>query len=253
MNIAYAGDRETAVDILRFIMNEGVEPKALLVPSEKRASHDQELIDLCGHLEVSRILRGDDFRRDEGIKKLETLDLDYIISVHFPYIYPKSVLDIPEHGVINLHPAYLPFNRGWHTPTWAIYDDTPYGATLHFMNEDVDEGDIIDRVEVVKRPDDTANDLYQKALKVEKELFKKCWTDLVSFDYTRMPQDPEEGTKHSKDDIKDIQKIDLAETVVAEEFIKKLRALTTDRISEAAYFKKDEKNYHVQINVKEGN
>lgn len=253
MNIAYAGDRETAVDILRFIMNEGVEPKALLVPSEKRASHDQELIDLCGHLEVSRILKGDEFRRDEGIKKLETLDLDYIISVHFPYIYPRSVLDIPEHGVINLHPAYLPFNRGWHTPTWAIYDDTPYGATLHFMNEDVDEGDIIDRVEVVKRPDDTANDLYQKALKVEKGLFKKCWNDLVSFDYTRIPQDPEKGTKHSKDDINDIQKIDLAETVVAEEFIKKLRALTTDRISEAAYFKKDEKYYHVQINVKEGN
>ena len=251
MNIAYAGDREIAIDILNFITDEGVEPKALLVPSEKRASHDQELIDLCDHLEGSLIFRGDEFRSDEGIEMLGTLDLDYIISVHFPYIYPRAVLDIPEHGVINLHPAYLPFNRGWHTPSWAIYEDTLYGATIHFMAEDLDEGDIIDRVEVEKRPDDTANSLYQKALRVERELFKKCWPDLINFDYTRTPQGTEEGTKHSKDDIKDIQKIDLDEKVVAEELIKRLRALTTDRISEAAYFKKDEKKYRVQVNIKE--
>ena len=74
---------------------------------------------------------------------LEQLSLDYIICVHFPYIVPREILSIPKYGVTNLHPAYLPYNLGWHTPSWAILENTPIGATLHYMDECVDTGDII--------------------------------------------------------------------------------------------------------------
>jgi len=249
IEIAYAGDRKIAVDILRFIFEKGVEPKALLVSSRKKASHDQELIDLCNHLEPSRVFRGNNFKKDSSIEELRSLELDYIISIHFPYIYPKKILDIPERGVINLHPAYLPFNRGWHTPTWAIYEDTPYGASLHFMDEDVDSGDIIDRKKIEKKPEDTAHKLYRKVLEVEKKLFKDSWDDLLNFEYDRTQQNLEKGTEHTKDEIKKIQKIYLDETVEAEEIIRKLRALTTNNISEAAYFEKDDVKYRIQINI----
>lgn len=249
IRLAYAGDRKIAVDILEFILKKGVEPKALMVSSKKKASHDQELIDLCDHLEDSKILRGNEFKKDTNIDGLRGLDLDYIISIHFPYIYPKSVLETPEHGVLNLHPAYLPYNRGWHTPTWAIYDDTPYGATLHFMEEELDSGDMINRERLEKKPEDTAHSLYQKVLALEKKVFEDSWNDLINFDYQRIPQNLQEGTKHTKKDIKDIQKIDFDGEVKAEELIKKLKALTTNKISEAAYFEKDGGKYRVQINI----
>ena len=249
INIAYAGDREIAVEILRFIIYEGVKPRALLVSSGKEASHVDELIDLCDHLDSSKIFRGNEFKKDENIKILKELDLDYIISVHFPYIYPKKVLDIPRQGVLNLHPAYLPFNRGWHTPTWAIFDDTPYGATLHFMDEGLDSGDIISRERLEIRPEDTADTLYQRALGLEKKLFKESWDDLVGLDYERIEQDLKKGTKHTKDEIENIQRIYLDEKVKVEKLIRKLRALTTNKISEAAYFEKDGEKFRVQMSI----
>lgn len=250
INIAYAGDRQISVDILRFILDEGVEPKSLLVPSREKASHYHNLIDMCDHLEPSKVLIGSEFKTDENISMLKELDLDYIISIHYPYIYPKKVLDIPKHGSINLHPAYLPYNRGWHTPTWAIYDDTPYGATLHFMDEGLDSGDIINRKRLKIEPEDTADTIYRKALKLEKELFKESWNDLVVYNYNSMKQDLEKGTKHNKDEIEKIQSIDLDEKVGVGRLIKKLRALTTNKISEAAYFERNGEKYRIQINIK---
>ncbi len=250
IDIAYAGDREISVDILKFIIKKGVLPKALFVSLEKKASHDQDLIKLCDHLEPSMILRGDEFKKEKNISMLEKLGLDYIISIHYPHIYPKEVLDIPKQGVVNLHPAYLPFNRGWHTPTWAIYDDTPYGATLHFMDEKLDSGDIIKRERLEIKHDDTADTLYKRNLKLERELFKDSWDDLVNLDYRRISNELENGTIHKKNEIEEIQEIDLDEVVEVERFIRKLRALTTNKISEAAYFHKDGDKYRIQIDIR---
>jgi methionyl-tRNA formyltransferase len=79
--------------------------------------------------------------------------------------------------VLNLHPV-LPYNKGWNTPSWAILDNTTYGATLHFMTEALDEGDIIHQKKLEIVFADTANTLYQKALELEKEvsmkLMKNC-------------------------------------------------------------------------------
>jgi len=249
VKIAYAGDRDISVKVLEYILQQEVEPLALFISSKKMASHDENLIKLCDHLDDSKILRASEFKKEENISKIEKLDLDYIISVHFPYIYPKSVLEIPEHGVVNLHPAYLPYNRGWHTPTWAIHDTTPYGATLHFMEEEIDSGDIIHQKKLEKKLSDTADDLYQRVKKLEFQVFKEGWKDLVNFDYDRKSQNLEKGSKHTKEDIKKIQKIDLNEKIKAEKLIRKLKALTTNKISEAAYFENEGKKYRVQINI----
>ncbi|MFW6065133.1 MAG: hypothetical protein ACOC8Y_06125, partial [Candidatus Natronoplasma sp.] len=96
VNIAYAGDRKIAVDLLRFILKQGVKPKALFVSSDEKASHDDELIGLCSHLDNSKIFRGKEFKEENSVVKLNRLELDYIISIHFPYVYPKEILDIPE-------------------------------------------------------------------------------------------------------------------------------------------------------------
>src|SRR5690606_40574828 len=63
------------------------------------------------------IFEGNDFKNDENFSKLKELNLDYIIGIHFPYIIPTEVLKIPKTGFLNLHPAYLPYNKGWNTPS----------------------------------------------------------------------------------------------------------------------------------------
>jgi methionyl-tRNA formyltransferase len=247
--IAFAGDRDIAVRTLRYLTEQDVTVSGLLLPDAAEATHDDELRSLCSHLEDERILRGLEFRSDAGVATLRDLNLDYILSIHYQYIYPASVLDIPTHGVVNLHPAFLPYNRGWHTPSWAILDETPYGATMHFMDEDVDAGEIIARKQIAVQPNDTANSLYQRALDAEFELFKEAWPDLADFEYETEPQSEADATTHSKADLADVQQIPLDASVKAGSLIRKLRALTTNKVGEAAYYEIDGEKYRIQVDI----
>ncbi|MBP1908191.1 methionyl-tRNA formyltransferase [Methanolobus bombayensis] len=249
--IVYAGDRDISQWVLEFILENGVKPIALMVSDKNKATHDKDLLELCDYLESQNVLEGSKFRTGESIQKLKELEPDYIICVHFPYVVPKEVLEIPKYGVLNLHPAYLPYNRGWNTPTWAIYDGTPYGATLHFMNEGMDAGDIIHQKGIEIMPDDTADSLYQKVKMTEFELFKESWESLVHNTYTLKKQDLNKGTIYKKADIESIQFIDLSENVNTGDLIRLFRALTTSNIKESAYFEVDGKRYRIQIHIEE--
>lgn len=249
LRIAYAGNSDIAVWVLDFILSQGVQPLALLLPDPVKASHTEALLQRCRFLSPERIFYGKAFSLPESIGQLQSLDLDYIVCVHFPCIIPKEVLCIPKVGVVNLHPAYLPYNRGWHTPSWAILENTPYGATLHFMDEGVDTGDIIHQKRLVILPEDTADTLYQRVKQLELEVFKEAWEWLLSRKPPRIPQALHEGTFHRKSDLSKIQEIDLQQQIRAEELINRLRALTTNCIEEACYFTIEGRRYRVQIRI----
>lgn len=251
--IAFAGDRDIGVWVLKYILDHGTKPLALLVSERNKASHADELIALCSYLEPEDVLQGVQFRKPAGVAQLSRLDLDYVICVHFPYIVPKEILSLPQIGILNLHPAYLPYNRGWHTPSWAILDGTPAGATLHFMDETTDTGDIVHRKHLEISPGDTAHSLYERLKEVEFELFKEAWPRLVSGSYERKPQNRDEGTFHKREDLFDetVQRIDLNSVVSTGDLLRRLRALTTNRVDEAAYYESEGRRFCVQVLIHE--
>ena len=202
-------------------------------------------------LSPDRVLVGRQFREPDGKELLESLDLDYIIGVHFPYIVPDEVLQIPRIGVLNLHPALLPYNRGWHTPSWAILDGTPIGATLHFMDSGLDTGDIVTQMELEVRPEDTAHSLYGRLVELEVELFRSAWPLLASGNPPRHPQSAEEGSGHNRADLASdsIRRLDLDEVKPVKEVLRTIRALTTNNEAEAAYFEVGGRRYRVQVSI----
>lgn len=249
LRVVYAGDRDIAVWVLQYMLNQGVKPLALMLPSPERASHSRLLLQMCDYLEPEKIFYGKSFTLPESIKRLDALQVDYIICVHFPYIIPPEVLCLPRIGVINLHPAYLPYNRGWHTPSWAILEGTPFGATLHFMDEGLDTGDIIHQKTLEILPYDTADTLYQRVKQLELEVFVEAWDWLLSCAPPRKPQPLSQGTSHRKSDLQRMQEINLDQSVRAGELIDRLRALTTNRIEEACYFIIEGKRYSIQVKI----
>ncbi len=253
LRIAFAGDREIAVKVLKHILADGVKPLALLTSSQKKATHADQLIQLSSHLTQDYIMQGTTFREEDALEKLKQLKLDYIICIHFPYIIPESVLDIPRIGVVNLHPAYLPYNRGWHTPSWAILQNTPYGATCHFMDAGVDTGDIIHQEQIEISPADTANSLYARVLDMEFEVFKTCWPGLRTETFARTKQPHSSSEAHRKQDLfqDSVQRIDLDKLMPAGDLIRQIRALSTNNIKEAAYFESNGRKYRMQIKIEE--
>ena len=234
---------------LEFLLEQGVRPEVLMIPSDI-SDYESRLQRMSG-LPADRVLVGKQFREPASLELLRSLDLDYMIGVHFPYIIPDSVLEIPRIGVLNLHPALLPFNRGWHTPSWAILDETPIGATLHFMDTGIDTGDIVAQAELEIRPEDTAHTLYVRLLELEVELFEEAWPLLASGDPPRRPQSPDDGTNHNRADLSaaSIQRLDLEKSVAVKDLFRTLRALTTNDLREAAYFENDGRRYRVQITI----
>jgi methionyl-tRNA formyltransferase len=251
LRVAFAGDRDIGVWVLDFILAHGVKPLALLVPDESRATQAETLRRRCAYLPKENISVGRAFQSPAFIERLRRLELDYIFGIHFPYIVPKAVLAVAGKGFLNLHPAYLPFNRGWHGPSWSILEGTPSGATLHFMDEGLDTGDIIHRKPLETLACDTADTLYQKLKRAELECFEEAWPRLLSGKFERTLQDPLGGTFHKRRELcqEEVQRIELDQPIAAGELLAKLRALTTNRLNEAAYFEVDGVKHRVQVTI----
>lgn len=245
--IAFAANRKIGADALRVLLERGIEPVALIVPKGKNV--DPAVGEMLRTIPHVPAIHGKVFREADGIGRLESLDIDYFLSIHFPYIIPRSVLDVPRIGSLNLHPAYLPYNRGWHTPSWAILDQTPYGATLHWVDEGLDTGDIAVQREVEITPSDTADTLYARVLATELEVLREAIPMLKARALPRIPQQGK-GTQHIKADLTRVRRLNLDERMTVREVLQRIRALTTNRGDEAAWFEIDGDRYLVQLSIR---
>lgn len=58
-------------------------------------------------------------------------------------IIPQGFVD--SHRIVNAHPGYIPRARGLDALKWAVYEGEPVGVTTHFLGEEVDAGEVIER------------------------------------------------------------------------------------------------------------
>lgn len=73
---------------------------------------------------------------------------DLMVNMRTRNIYKKPALDLPKIGCINIHHGLLPDNRGTMCDLWAWAEGRPVGFSIHWMNEKIDDGAIIERCEV---------------------------------------------------------------------------------------------------------
>jgi methionyl-tRNA formyltransferase len=138
MRIAIAGGAEFFVNIARHLAAQGIQPALLILFAEKDVERLKGELSGVG----APFLVTEDLHSDAA--KLREARLDLLISIEYPQILKKSVLEIPRLGCVNLHPSALPKYKGRHPVTWALINGEPeIGITLHFMNEQIDEGEII--------------------------------------------------------------------------------------------------------------
>jgi methionyl-tRNA formyltransferase len=82
----------------------------------------------------------------EFIELVKSYKADLFVSMSFNQIFKAEILDIPEYGVINCHAGRLPFYRGRNILNWAlINDEQNFGITVHYVDEGIDTGDIINQ------------------------------------------------------------------------------------------------------------
>ena len=127
----------------------------------------------------------------------EIIDLkpDMIITCAYGQIIPKALLDYPKYGAINIHASLLPKLRGGAPIHHAIidgYDKT--GITIMYMNDKMDEGDIILQKETKITDEDTINSLHDRLSLIGRDLILEAIPKIVKGEIKRIKQNEEEAT-----------------------------------------------------------
>lgn len=114
---------------------------------------------------------------DEIIEKLESLDIDLIVLAG--YLVKISPKLIEKFTIINIHPSLLPKygGKGYygiyvHEAVFANKEEVS-GVTVHYVNENLDEGAVIVQKEVDIRNLTSAEEIAAKVLKVEHQTLKE--------------------------------------------------------------------------------
>jgi methionyl-tRNA formyltransferase len=176
--------------------------------------------------------------------------VEIIFLAWWPRIIPAYMINAPGTGVVNFHPSLLPYNRGRNYNFWTIVENTPFGVTLHFVDEGIDSGDILFQSRIEKGWEDTGETLYLKAQKEIVSLFKARYLDIIAGKYTRTPQNPEQGQMHYFKELDPASRIYLDRTYKAADLLNLLRARTfTGKPS--CYFYDGDQKYEVRISIKE--
>jgi len=97
------------------------------------------------------------------LKKIKQSKPEIIISFGCPQVFKKEILSLPLFGCINVHGSLLPKYRGKNTGFWVLLNqEKETGVTVHYMNEKIDDGEIILQKKIKIHPQETVNSLYKK-------------------------------------------------------------------------------------------
>ena len=234
MRILYFGNNWLGWQIAKWLREQNENIVGLFLHPVEGRKFGDEIIS-AARVEDDRIYEGSKLDTAGMIQTIECLKPDIGLSILFDYIFKPELIELFPRGIINLHPAYLPYNRGQYPNVWSIVDETPAGVTLHYIDAGLDTGDIIAQSAVAVEPVDTGASLYRKLEIASFELFKRTWPMVLSGRVQTKKVAVESGTYHKTHDVDHIDEIDLSATYTARDLINIIRARTFHPYS-GAYF-----------------
>jgi len=123
----------------------------------------------------------------EEVKKLQP---ELFVVVAYGQILPKSLLDIPKYGAINVHASLLPRFRGAAPISWALLKGEKLtGITTMMMDTGMDTGDILLQSEISIGERETFETLHDRLAELGAQLLKETIAGLKSGKITPVSQD----------------------------------------------------------------
>ena len=128
-------------------------------------------------------------REPECIEELRKYEADIMVVVAFGQILPKDILEMTEYGCVNVHASLLPKYRGAAPIQWSIIDgEEVTGVTTMQMNEGLDTGDMLLKVEIPIEEKETGGSLHDKLAEAGAKLCVETLEGLQAGTITPIPQ-----------------------------------------------------------------
>lgn len=111
------------------------------------------------------LFTADNINKPPASIQIRGMNPDLILSVLFSQILNENIINIPRIGCLNIHPSYLPKNRGVSPIFWSLANGDDYaGYSIHFIDTGIDTGPLIKREKIRIENYDTEHSLYLKCI-----------------------------------------------------------------------------------------
>ncbi len=197
------GTPDFAVGTLEAIIEAGHEVLLVVTQPDKPKGRSGALqfppVKECALSHGIEVFQPTKIRLEENVEFLRKYEADIFVVAAFGQILPKSILDMPKYGCINVHASLLPKYRGAAPIQWAVINGDPVtGVTIQQMDIGVDTGDIIVAQELAIAEDETGGGLFDKLAVVGAEACLEAMEQIENGTATRTPQNHEEATHVSQ-------------------------------------------------------
>ena len=196
MRILFMGTPDIAAECLKALYAAGHDICAVYTRRDKPVGRKQVLtappvkeVALAHGTPVfqPRTLR--DGSEDENIRALAP---ELIVVVAYGCILPKSVLEAPKYGCINLHVSLLPKYRGSAPVQWAVLNgDAETGVSIMQMDEGLDTGDVLCCEKIAIDPEETSGQLFDRVTAVGARVLCEVVPAIAAGTLKPQPQDHE--------------------------------------------------------------
>ena len=178
-----SGSGTNAENIANYFKTKGLIRINLIVSNK----NDAYVIERAKNLQIDSIVIKQSEWADSAyiLGILKKKQIDFIVLAGFLLKIPQYLIHKYENKIINIHAAVLPKHRGKgmygdHVHQAVIKaQDKESGITIHYCNENYDEGNIIFQAKCEVSPHDTASDVAQKVHQLEYKHYPKVIEQLI--------------------------------------------------------------------------
>ena len=201
MKIVFMGTPDFAVPSLKALYKAGHEVQAVFCQPDKPKGRGMKLV--APPVKETALENGTPVYQPNSLKNsgevfikvIEELAPECIVVAAYGKILPKSVLDIPKYGCVNVHGSLLPKYRGAGPIQWAVLnDEKTTGITTMLMGEGLDTGDMLLKSETEIGENETAAELFDRLADMGAELIVETLDKLEKGEVTPVAQNEAEAT-----------------------------------------------------------
>ncbi|WP_018675280.1 methionyl-tRNA formyltransferase [Riemerella columbina] len=211
LKVVFFGTPEFAKESLKAIHESQHEVVGVVTVADKAKGRGQKMqaspVKIYAEEQNLPIFQPEKLRNPEFLEEIKQLNADIFVVVAFRMM-PKILFAMPPLGTFNLHASLLPDYRGAAPINFAIINgEKETGVTTFFINEKIDEGNILLQTSTPISPDDNAGSLHDKLMAIGAELVVETLDGLSEERLTEQPQPEVEHPKNAYKIFKDDTKI----------------------------------------------
>ncbi|MCJ8152219.1 methionyl-tRNA formyltransferase [Chryseobacterium sp. SSA4.19] len=192
LKVVFLGTPEFAKTSLEAIHNSHHEIVGVVTVADKASGRGQKITQSPVKIFAAEnnlpIFQPEKLRNPEFLEALRKLNADVFVVVAFRMM-PKVLFEMPKMGTFNLHASLLPDYRGAAPINYAVINgEEKTGATTFFINEKIDEGNILLQEELMILPDENAGSLHDRLMEMGAKLVVKTLDGLAENSIIEKPQ-----------------------------------------------------------------